>query len=281
MPLLLFKLSLPPLLILLASLAGRRWGNTVGGWLAGLPLTSGPVAAFLAIQYGADFAALATNGSLVGAAAQACFILGYALTAQRGWVTALGAGSASYTGAAFLIQTLPLTQWGFFVVTLATLTVSLKFIPHRDSVRSAIVAPCWDLPARMVVATTLVVALTGAATLVGAQVAGVLATFPVFGAILAVFAHRMQGATMATQVLRGVVFALYGFAVFFFILGQMLAKVGILPAFLLATASTLLVQIGTLSLIRRGRMPRSEQGCTSPQWRAPSAKRHADCDTLR
>jgi hypothetical protein len=258
MPLILFKLSLPPLLILLASLAGRRWGNTIGGWLAGLPLTSGPVAAFLAIQYGADFAALATNGSLVGAAAQACFSLGYALMAQRGWVIALAAGSVGYAGGAFLIQAMPLTPWGFFAVTLAMLTVSLRFIPHRDPVRSTIVAPWWDLPARMMVATTLVVTLTGAAALVGAQVAGVLATFPVFGAILAVFAHRMQGATMATQVLRGLMFALYGFAVFFFVLGQMLAKVGILPAFLVAAVSTVLVQLGALKLIRRGRVRRNE-----------------------
>src|SRR5215218_6073961 len=36
---------------LLASLAVRRWGDAIGGWLVGLPLTSGPVAAFLAIQY--------------------------------------------------------------------------------------------------------------------------------------------------------------------------------------------------------------------------------------
>ena len=89
MSLIVFKLVLPPLLILLASLAGRRWGDAIGGWLVGLPLTSGPVAAFLAIQYGADFAALAANGSLVGTAAQAGFSLGYALLAQRGWATAL------------------------------------------------------------------------------------------------------------------------------------------------------------------------------------------------
>lgn len=116
MSLIIFKLILPPLLILLASLAGRRWGDAVGGWLVGLPLTSGPVAAFLAIQYGADFAALATNGSLIGTAAQACFGLGYTLLAQRGWVIALLGGSAAYAGAGFLLQAMPLPHWGFFAV---------------------------------------------------------------------------------------------------------------------------------------------------------------------
>ena len=58
---------------------------------------------------------------------------------------------------------------------------------------------------------------------------------------------------MATQVLRGMMFALYGFSAFFFILGLLLVKVDVLPAFLAATASTLLVQAGALRLIRRGR----------------------------
>jgi hypothetical protein len=258
MSLIFSKLVLPPLLILLASLAARRWGDAIGGWLVGLPLTSGPVAAFLAIQYGADFAALATNGSLVGTAAQACFSLSYALLAQRGWVIALMGGSAAYTGAAFLIQAMPLPHWGFFVVALATLTVAAQFIPNRDTLRSPIDSPWWDLPARMVVVTTLVITLTAAAALVGAKTAGVLASFPIFGTILAIFAHRVKGAAMATQVLRGMVLALYGFAVFFFILGLLLVKVGIVPAFVAAIASTLLVQAGALRFIRRSLVPRAE-----------------------
>jgi len=40
------KLTITPFLILAASLASRRWGEAVGGWLVGLPLTSGPVAFF-------------------------------------------------------------------------------------------------------------------------------------------------------------------------------------------------------------------------------------------
>jgi len=39
-----FKLLLTPALLGLVSLAGRRWGPAVSGWLVGLPLTSGPVA---------------------------------------------------------------------------------------------------------------------------------------------------------------------------------------------------------------------------------------------
>jgi len=44
---LVFKIVTSPLLIQVASLAGRRWGPAVGGWFVGLPLTSGPIAFFL------------------------------------------------------------------------------------------------------------------------------------------------------------------------------------------------------------------------------------------
>jgi len=39
MNLLLAKLILTPLATLTAILVGRRWGDVVGGWIAGLPIT--------------------------------------------------------------------------------------------------------------------------------------------------------------------------------------------------------------------------------------------------
>jgi len=69
------KLIVTPLMILAASLVGRRWGDAMGGWLVGLPLTSGPVAVFLAVEHGPGFAAEASAGSLAGVVAQAGFCL--------------------------------------------------------------------------------------------------------------------------------------------------------------------------------------------------------------
>ena len=65
MNLLLTKLILTPLVILAALWVARRWGDAFGGWLAGLPLTSAPVAAFLAIEHGPAFAAAASAPSAV------------------------------------------------------------------------------------------------------------------------------------------------------------------------------------------------------------------------
>jgi hypothetical protein len=60
------KLCLAPLLILLATLAGRRWGPAVGGWLAGLPMTLGASSFILALEQGPQFAARAALGTLFG-----------------------------------------------------------------------------------------------------------------------------------------------------------------------------------------------------------------------
>src|SRR5215470_15788070 len=91
------KIIFTPMFICVASLAGRRWGEAVGGWLVGLPLTSGPVAFFLALDYGTDFAREAAEGSLAGVAAQAGFCVGYASAANRlRWPLAFAVGVVAF-----------------------------------------------------------------------------------------------------------------------------------------------------------------------------------------
>src|SRR6185295_8146932 len=75
------KLALSPTLILIASLAARRWGVLVAGWIAGFPITSGPVSIFLAVEQSHAFAAAAARGTLVGVVAMLCFCLVYARVA--------------------------------------------------------------------------------------------------------------------------------------------------------------------------------------------------------
>ena len=53
--------------------SGRRWGPAVGGWLAGLPLTSGPVSLILALEQGPEFTARAALGTLFGLISLAAF----------------------------------------------------------------------------------------------------------------------------------------------------------------------------------------------------------------
>ena len=74
----LFKVVVTPALIAAATLAGRRWGDRMSGWLVGLPLTSGPVVVFRALDHGSRFATTASLGVLLGTISRAAFAVAYA-----------------------------------------------------------------------------------------------------------------------------------------------------------------------------------------------------------
>jgi hypothetical protein len=246
------KLVLTPLLVGAASLAGRRWGSSVGGWLIGIPFTSGPVALFLALDPGPRFAALTAEATMAGAISQAAFCLAYSWAAQRfGWSPSLLAATVGYAAATVLLIYVPLRGGPMFVFVIVVLVFSLLLMPLREIPLSTRVAfPAWDLPARMVVATGLVVVLTGVAPLLGPRLAGLLAPFPLYGAVLAGFAHRLQGAGSAVSVLRGLLLGLFAFAVFFLVLSGLLPY-GIAVAFAFAIAAALAVQSASLLVGRR------------------------------
>jgi len=73
----------------------------------------------------------------------------------------------------------------------------------------------WELPARIAVATSLVLILTGAARLLDARLSGLIATYPVFAAGCPVLAHHQQGLAAAQRILRGLVIGSFSFAGFF------------------------------------------------------------------
>ena len=251
---LLLKLVLTPALIAAASLAGRRWGHAVSGWLVGLPLTSGPVAFFLAIERGPSFAADATLGSLAGAIAEAAFCLAYAFVAPRvAWPAALAVASLAFAAVAGVLQQAPLSLGPIAVAAFVSLAVTLFVIPNAVATTARTAPARWDLPARMVSATLIVLAITESAPVIGARWSGLLATFPVYAAILTVFAHRVDAAP-AVQVLRGLVWGLFGFAGFFVILGALIEPAGVGLAFVAATAGALSLQALSLRLAVRRRI---------------------------
>ena len=243
-----------PVLIGAATLAGRRWGQSVGGWMVGLPLTTGPVAFFIALDQGPAFAAGAALGSLGGAAAEAAFSLAYGRVAsRRGWPLSLLAGSAAFAVVGVVLQGLALGPGLLLALGVGTLVAALGLMPSAGIAPPPVRPPRGDLPARMVVATVIVLVLTALAPRLGARLSGLLATYPLFAAILAAFAQRLQGAAAAVGVLRGLLFGLFSFAAFCFVLGVGLVPLGIAGAFAAAIALALLVQGLSLGLLTRGR----------------------------
>jgi hypothetical protein len=81
--LLLIKLLLTPVLMIAVSWSARRWGPGIGGLLAGLPLTSGPISIYLWVEQGPKFAATAASSSLLSLTPVAIFSIVYGRLAQR------------------------------------------------------------------------------------------------------------------------------------------------------------------------------------------------------
>jgi hypothetical protein len=241
---LLLKLILTPLLIAAATLAGRRWGTGVSGWFIGLPLTSAPISLILALQNGSAFAAVSAVGVLGGQAAMCVFCLLYALCAERtGWLASSALALAGFFAAVAAWRFASLPLWPTFALTMGVITAVLVLIPRHTAARQEAVRPPppWDLPARMAIACAFVFGLTSAAGTLGPQVSGLLSPFPVFGAVLAAFAHTGQGARAAARLLRGVVIGSYGFVMFFLVVALLVTRLPVGGAYLLAAAAAVAV----------------------------------------
>jgi uncharacterized membrane protein (GlpM family) len=254
-----FKLT--PLLIGGLTIAARRWGHTVGGWLVGLPLTSGPVSVFLALEQGAAFAQAAAVGTIAGVAAVAAFILAYARAAAK-WKGAvpLGLGVAAFLAAAAVLSGLPVALPTAAVVAAAALLLARRLLPRPYANVPALRPPRWDVPARMAAATLMVFLLTTLAAELGAWLTGLLSPFPVFTAVLAVFTHRQVGPGATQELLRGVLAGLAGFIAFFAVLAPALGIFGLGASYTAAATAALVVNATTLRWVR----PALPAGLTSP-----------------
>ena len=221
-PTLIPKLVLTPLLVGGASLAQRRWGPRVSGWIVALPLTTGPIVLFVAIEQGPAVGASVAHGAMAGVLAGVGFCLAYAWLAGRWpWHVCLLAAAIAFAAVGLLTPwTPPPATW---VLAVGAILLGLRLLPDwpvPDAV--AVRLPAWDVPARVIVATVLVLGISAAAPIVGGDRAGLIATFPVYASVLATFSHKLVGPAGAVEVLRGLLIGLPGFASFCLVAGALL-----------------------------------------------------------
>jgi hypothetical protein len=241
-----------PALIASATLVGRRWGEAMSGWLVGLPLTSGPVLFFLALDLGTRFAAAAALGVILGVTSQAIFALAYFwLGGRTSWQIGVFTGSVAFAAATALFQLLPMPALLEPLFVAVSLILALRILPpaHRQT-GVAGPSPASDLPLRVIIATGLVIGLTAVAPVLGARLSGLISPFPLYAAILAVFAQRTGGFGAALAVWRGLLYGLFSFLAFFTVLAGTVISFGIALSFVLATASALAVQGLALAIMR-------------------------------
>ncbi|RZD82208.1 hypothetical protein [Streptomyces albidoflavus] len=241
------KVVATSLLIGGASLAGRRFGHRIGGWLVALPLTSGPLAFFLATDHGCAFAARAATGMLAGTISQLALALVYRALAHRGITPALATGCLAFTAATTLLAALNWPTIPTFLLVLAALATGAALTRPTAAAEPASPTspPGWDIPLRMVVATGVVLGTIALAPVIGPDLSGLLSPFPVLGVVMTVFTHRTDSPTAARAVLDGLIMGLAAPVVFFLVLALALPSIG-LTAFLVAAITALATQAATM-----------------------------------
>ena len=232
------KIMLAPLLVVLSTLAARRWGPGVGGWLLGLPLTSGPVSVLLFLEHGVGFTRHAAAGTLVGLVAAGSFAACYAIVAPtRSWWRALVMATAACLATAGVLSwahpDLP-SRMAIALVALAAFGFLVG--APRDAVSRPEPSPS-TTALRMAIAGLVVFLVTTGAAVLGSSVAGMLASLPVVSGVMAVSLHRGGGRDLAGNLLRGALVGTWGGAAFFAVVGWLIAPGHVLETYLLATAA--------------------------------------------
>jgi hypothetical protein len=262
--LLLLKLTLTPLLIVGATLAGRRWGHAVSGWIVGLPLTSAPVSLFVALQHDKAFAVHAAAGSIAGVVCECSMFVAWGVVAERGWPVGVLVGSLAFAAAG--AATLHAWPLGVVVPVAVAVVVAAQLLLRSlpEPAGAAVRPPRWDLPVRAVVATVLVLALTAASGALGARLTGLLAVYPLYSIVLASFAHHAAGPGAALRVLRGVLLGLFAFLAFFVTLGLVLPHVSLALGYLGAVAAAAAAQLVSARALPKPPPPGVSIRTTSP-----------------
>ena len=216
------------------------------------PMTSAPVSLILALQNGSPFAAQAAIGSIAGIGSVCIFSLVYSLVCPwTGWALSVSAAIAAFLAATALWNQVSLALVPTFLLVIGLILAVYRLIPCQPCSSLPSRPPAWDLPARIVLATAFVVALTTLAELVGPQLSGLLNPFPIFTILIASFTHHQQGPAAARELLSGLVSGTGAYASFFLVVGGLLPHLPIPLVYGLAVIAAVLVNGMSFRLTHR------------------------------
>lgn len=251
---LLLKLLLVPGLVAAVTLAVRRWGPAVGGWLAGLPVVAGPVLVFYALEQGDAFAAQAAQATLAGLIATSAFAVVYARCSVRlPWYGCVVLGWTAFAATILVLYALQPSLVPSLVSLVAATVLGRRVLSHHGPAEAGpyVHQGVGDLPIRLVAAATLVLVLTGLAERLGATLSGLLNAFPVLTTIIAAFTHAQRGRAAAVAFLNGYLQSVVGFGLFCVVMALTLVPFGLTRAVLAALLGQSVVPAWMLWRLRR------------------------------
>ena len=241
------KLLLVPTFLILVTLAGRRWGPGIAGWLAGLPVSAGPILFIVALEQGPVFAASAATAALSAVASTIVFCAMYAHASRRfAWQMALAITATTWLVAVSLLARLPASTTLSCALAATALGLAPYLFPPQENRVVTRAMSLAELAMRALAGALLTLAVSFSAAQIGTAWSGLFTTYPVLGTVLAVFSHRNHGPDFVVVLLRSMATGMYSFATFFLVLALLLASHGTATAFAAAILAGLGMQLATL-----------------------------------
>jgi len=248
------KLVSVPIFILTISMVAHKWGPSVGGVVLGLPLTSGPVLFFLALEQGTSFAAASALGTLIGliSLSISCIVFSW-LSFRLGWLACLIGCCLIFFTMTLVLNLVSFPSVLSLVGVVAFLVLICRIFPSGASGSISRESPRWEIPARMIAATGLVLLITGAASILGPHLSGLLTPFPVYAMVMGLFILKSEGPDVSALFLRGVIMGCFTSSVFLFLIASFIASLGLIAVFWLAVVVVITMHSVLLYFVNRNK----------------------------
>lgn len=246
------NLALVAASVLLASLAARRFGHTVAGALAGMPMIAAPITALLLIDLPVEQVRAIALATLVCAPAAVVHITTFArCSIFVHWPACLALATAAFLAGGLLLVTLGLPPWAACALAAAAPGLGLAAMPSSSRHAAPVSIPGSELVFRVAAAMGMAAAIIVGAAVLPASGSGLLLAVPITGSVLPCFTLPRHGAAATASLLAGFARGLHGFVSFFITLYASLPLMGRAAAFVLALSVALAVALLMYAARRR------------------------------
>ena len=208
------KMAITAGFVLAATATAERAGPLVGGLVATLPISAGPIYVFLALDHDANFIAQSAVTTLAINAVNVIFALVYALLAQkRSFAVSLPAAFLIWLALASMVHSIPLTFAAAAAMNIVVLGVCLWLARPLRHVRVPAFRARWNEMAMRAVMVAILVGITVTFSFqIGPGGSGLLAVFPIVLLSIMFILHNRVGGPATAAVMANAILGLVGFA---------------------------------------------------------------------
>jgi len=240
--------------VVTASIVTERSGPVIGALIATLPLSTGPVYVFLALDHDSTFIAESALAALPVNAVTIAFCLIYAVMAQRhamipSFVVAMTAWLVLATATRGV-------TWSLTGGLAANAVAAVVCLPLAQRYRKALMPPIrrrwYDVPLRASLVALLVAVVVAVSGRVGPLVTGVLAIFPIVFSSLMLILHPRIGGRATAAVVANALWGLVGFGLGVAALYLGALHLGSVIGLILGLAVSVCWNLGLWAVSRRG-----------------------------